>query len=361
MPNLCDNDSYKREGNMLEAILALSILFVGVSGVHAVQKQDEAILGGGCFWCMEPPFEQLDGVLEVTAGYSGGDEVNPSYELVSSGMSGHIEAVKVVFDPSKISYDQILDVYWRQIDPTDTGGQFADRGDHYTTAVFYTDEVQKKEAVDSKERLGKSGRFAKPIVTRILPAKEFYPAEEYHQDYYLKNVLHYKAYKTGSGRAGFLARMWDEEKEEGAQYSKPDDVVLKEKLSPLQYQVTQHDDTEPPFKNTYWDNKKQGIYVDVVSGEPLFSSRDKYDSGTGWPSFARPLVEEHLVEKEDRSLFSVRVEVRSRYADSHLGHVFPDGPPPTGLRYCMNSASMRFVPLEEMEQEGYGQYIKDVR
>ncbi|OPZ63072.1 MAG: Peptide methionine sulfoxide reductase MsrA/MsrB [Firmicutes bacterium ADurb.Bin506] len=304
----------------------------------------QAVFAGGCFWCMEAPFAELDGVIDVVSGYTGGTVPNPSYKQVCSGTTGHFEAVQVTYDPGRVTYSELLDVFWASIDPTDPGGQFCDRGQQYHPAVFVDGPEQRIIAEISRAALDASGVFAAPVATQILDAKPFYPAEDYHQDYYLQQPERYCAYKQSSGRAGFLHSVWGTEKGAATTYSVPDDAELRSRLSSTQYDVAVRGGTEPPFDNEYWNNKAEGVYVDVVTGQPLFSSQAKYDSGTGWPSFTSPIAPGLLVYTIDSSLGETRVKVSSRLAGTHLGHVFADGPAPHGLRFCMNSSSLRFVP-----------------
>ncbi|MCS0045173.1 peptide-methionine (R)-S-oxide reductase MsrB [Vibrio antiquarius] len=362
---------------------ALPVLFLLLSKAGTADTMDKmktsenaeiATLAGGCFWCTESDLEQLTGVVDVVSGYSGGHVENPTYRQVSSGKSGHIEVIEVKYDPKVVSYEQVLDYFFRHIDPTDDKGSFVDRGPQYRPAIFYHNAEQKQIAEQFIMEIDKAMIYPKPLKTELIEFEKFYPAEEYHQDYYKKSSLKYKYYRYASGRDKYLDEVFGDDRKENSktlrqlieekkllskvkEYSKPAKSEIKSNLTELQYYVTQEEGTERPFDNEYWDNKDAGIYVDIVTGEPLFSSTDKYKSGTGWPSFTKPINPGYIVEKTDYKLIYPRTEVRSKFGDSHLGHVFKDGPKPTGLRYCMNSAAMKFVPVSEMKTQGYEEYL----
>lgn len=355
----------KAKRNWIYLLLMGTVLLLGCTNLDAQKNMAKhnlindggfqtATLAGGCYWCMDAPFEKVPGVIKAVSGFAGGHVKNPTYEEVSTGTTGAVEAVQVIFDPAVISYSEILDIYWRQFDPTDKGGSFYDRGSQYESAIFYHNQTQKDLAELSKSQLSRSGLFDKPIVTKIEKYTAFYPATQDQQHYYKKNSVHYEQYRIASGRDRYIKSVWGND---ASKYKKPSQEQIKKELTPLQYQVTQKSATERPFDNKYWNNKQEGIYVDVVTGEPLFSSNNKFESGCGWPSFTQPINPGELIKKEDNSYGMKRVEVRSKIGDSHLGHVFDDGPGPDHLRYCINSASLKFIPIQDMEKEGYGKYL----
>lgn len=342
---------------MKKIIVVLLVLISNAS----LAKTEIATFAGGCFWCMEPPYEKLVGVKAVISGYAGGTIKNPTYKMVAGGKTKHREAVQVHYDPALISYERLVEIFWMNIDPTDSKGQFVDKGFQYTSAIFSHNQQQFKLAQKSLQLLKASKKF-KTVVTPIINYTTFYKAEDYHQDYYKRTLIsktRYKYYRNASGRDDFIAKHWKkgERFSWNASYVAKSTKELKNALKPLQFQVTQHEGTEPPFKNEFWNNKQDGIYVDIATGEPLFSSKDKFKSGTGWPSFTKPINPFYIMEYNDSKFYSERVEVRSRVGNSHLGHVFKDGPSPLGLRYCINSASLKFIPKEKMKASGYQDFL----
>lgn len=341
----------------------------------SARRLEIVTLAGGCFWCIEGALQGVEGVVQAVSGYAGGEEADANYLTVAKGTTKHREAVQVTYDPSVVSTATLLSKFWTSIDPADAGGQFADRGFQYTTAIYYHTDEQKKVAEFSKMELGKSGLVTGEVATVILPFTTFYPAEAYHQDYFIKSTDHYKRYAKASGRVDFVEENWakdaatqffeaqetsrhetdDTLKKADYSYSAEEIADRLKNLDPLAYHVVAEKGTESPFKNAYWDNKADGIYVDVVTGKPLFSSTHKYDSGTGWPSFWRTIDDESVTMHEDNSLSTIRTEIRSDAG--HVGHVFEDGPEAEGgRRFCANSASLRFVPKEDMAKEGYSAY-----
>lgn len=314
---------------------------------------------GGCFWGTEHFMKQISGVVSTQVGYANSIVPNPTYKQVCTGSTEAAETVMVEYDASIVSLPFLIDLYMMTIDPTMLNQQGHDIGTQYRTGIYYTDPDQ--QPVIEAALAAYAPDYDKPIVVEVLPLKNFYPAEDYHQDYLDKNP---NGYCHVDPRLFAIARKARMERNDTrvSKWQKPSEAELRSTLSPIQYEVTQNAATEPPFRNEYWNNHEPGIYVDVTTGEPLFASSDKFDSGCGWPSFTRPLPEAGIVEKPDFSHGMSRTEVRSYAGDSHLGHVFPDGPASEGgLRYCINSASLRFIPLSEMAAAGYSSYVKYVK
>lgn len=316
---------------------------------YSKSKLKTIYLAGGCFWGIEAYMEKIYGVANAVSGYANGKTEKPSYQEVLHNDTGHAETVKVDYDPNKVSLTQLIDYYLLVVNPTSINQQGNDRGPQYRSGIYYTDAKEKEIIVNRLKH--EQEKYDQKIVVEVKPLENFYEAEEYHQDYLKKHPDGYCHIDLSKANRVIIDPL---------KYPKPSKEELKKLLTEEQYAVTQNNDTEKAFSNLYWDNKEKGIYVDVATGEPLFSSSDKFDSGCGWPSFTKPIAKEVVTFHEDLSYNMKRTEVRSRVGDSHLGHVFNDGPKELGgLRFCINSSSIKFIPLNEMESKGYG-YLKHI-
>ena len=338
-------------------ILLTSCLACANNRVGQTEKKEdmkstkEIYLAGGCFWGTEHFLKLIDGVEATQVGYANGNIANPTYKQVCTGTTDFAETVKVQYDPVKVDLPFLIDLYFKTIDPTSVNKQGNDRGTQYRTGIYYTDPADLSVIQETVHRL--AATYTRPLAVEMKPLENFYPAEEYHQDYLDKNPGGYCHINPALFE---MARKANAPKT--ATYQKPDDATLRKKLSAEQYAVTQKNATEPAFHNEFWNEHRPGIYVDITTGEPLFVSTDKFDSGCGWPSFSKPIQKELIAEKKDTTHGMIRTEVRSKTGDAHLGHVFTDGPKDKGgLRYCINSASLRFIPKEKMKEEGYGEYL----
>lgn len=330
---------------------------VPMGTVHPDKEESmmkEIYLAGGCFWGTEKYLGSLPGVLDTQVGYANGRTQRPTYEQVCRENTGHAETVRVRYDPQALSLPFLLERFYEVIDPTSVNRQAGDQGEQYRSGIYYVDRLD--EPVIRQSMAALQSRLSKPVAIQVQPLENYHPAEEYHQKYLDKNP---QGYCHISASKFAQARQAVDPGTPKARYTKPSQEILQSSLTDLQYQVTQNAATEPPFQNPYFDHFEPGLYVDITTGEPLFTSQDKFESGCGWPSFAKPIAQDRVEEKKDRTHGMIRTEVRSKGGDAHLGHVFPDGPKDRGgLRYCINSAALRFIPLDQLEAQGYGEWAK---